>query len=338
MQENIQLKDYTTMRIGGPARYLATANTKEELVSLVQQAGDIPVLVLGQGSNVIVSDNGFNGLVILNRIKGFDIYDQNPSSTKIKIGAGENWDSIVQRTVESGLSGIECLSAIPGYCGAAPVQNIGAYGQEIADTLIELEAFDTQTKQFVNFSNTDCDFTYRRSIFNDPKNKGRYIITSISLELRKTIMEPPFYNSLQQYLDKNQITDFSPMNLRNAVIAIRATKLPDPATIPNTGSFFRNPMIENWLAKNMKDEYPDVQIFPMSDNLSKIAAGWLVEHSGIKGLEMEGFKVFENNALVITNQGNGTYQGLAKIREYIINTVRDKFRIELEQEPEEVGV
>ncbi len=338
MQENIQLKDYTTMKIGGPARYLATANTKEELVSLVQQAGDMPVLTLGQGSNVIVSDNGFNGLVILNRIKGYEIYDQDPSSTKIKIGAGENWDTVVQRTAESGLSGIECLSAIPGCCGAAPVQNIGAYGQEIADTLIELEAFDTQTKQFVNFSNTDCDFTYRKSIFNDPKNKGRYIITSINLELRKTIMEPPFYASLQQYLDKNQITDYSPINLRSAVIAIRATKLPDPTAIPNTGSFFRNPMIENWLAENMRKEYPDVQIFPMSDNLSKIAAGWLVENSGIKGLEMEGFKVYDNNALVITNQGNGTYQGLIRLREHIINTVRDKFRIELEQEPEEVGI
>lgn len=338
MQENIPLKHYTTMKIGGPARYLATANTKEELVTLVQQAGDTPILVLGQGSNVIVNDNGFNGLVILNRIKGYEVYDQDPSSTKIKIGAGENWDSVVQRTTESGLSGIECLSAIPGCCGAAPVQNIGAYGQEIADTLIELEAFDTQTKQFVNFSNTDCDFTYRRSIFNDPKNKGRYIITSISLELRKTIMEPPFYASLQQYLDKNQVTDYSPPSLRIAVIAIRMTKLPDPVVIPNTGSFFRNPMVENWLADNLKRENPDLQVFPMGDNLSKISAGWLVENAGIKGLEMEGFKVFEKNALVITNQGSGTYQGLVKLRQYITDAVRDKFRIELEQEPEEVGI
>lgn len=338
MQENIQLKDYTTMRIGGPARYMATANTKEDLVNLVQQAGDTPILVLGQGSNVIVSDAGFSGLVILNRIKGFEIYDQDPSSTKIKIGAGELWDSAVQRTVENGLSGIECLSAIPGYCGAAPVQNIGAYGQEIADTLIELEAFDTQTKQFVNFSNTDCDFTYRKSIFNKPDNKGRYIITSINLELQKTVMEPPFYSSLQQYLDKNQINEYSPSSLRDAVVAIRSTKLPDPSITPNTGSFFRNPIIEKWQADNLKKENPDLHIFPMGDNLSKVAAGWLVENSVIKGLEMEGFKVYENNALVITNTGSGTYQGLVKIREHIVDTVRDKFRIDLEQEPEEVGV
>ncbi len=338
MQENIQLKDYTTMKIGGPARYLAIANTKEELVRLIDWAGDMPILTLGQGSNVIVGDNGFNGLAILNRIKGFEIYDQDLSSTKIKVGAGENWDTVVQRTAESELSGIECLSAIPGYCGAAPVQNIGAYGQEIADTLIEVEAYDLQTKQFATFTNSDCDFTYRKSVFNSGSGKGRYIITSISLQLAKTILQPPFYSSLQQYLDTHQITDCSPYNLRNAIIAIRAVKLPDPKTTPNTGSFFKNPIIENWQAEQLKTEYPDVKIFPMGDNLSKIAAGWLVENSGVKDLEMDGFKLFENNALVITNQGTGTYQGLVHIREYIINAVRDKFRIKLEQEPEEVGI
>lgn len=338
MQENIPLKDYTTMKIGGPARYLATAHTREELVQLVAQAGETPLLVLGQGSNVIVSDQGFAGLVILNRITGFEIYDQDPSATKIKVGAGENWDSVVQRATENGLSGIECLSAIPGYCGAAPVQNIGAYGQEIADTLIELEAYDLKNKQFVTFSNADCDFTYRKSIFNSGSEKGRYIITSLSLQLEKTIMQPPFYSSLQQYLDTHQITDYSPYNLRGAVIAIRAVKLPDPKTTPNTGSFFKNPIIENWQAEQLRSEYPDVKIFPMGDNLSKIAAGWLVENSGVKGLEMDGFKLFETNALVITNQGTGTYQGLVHIRENIISAVRDKFRIKLEQEPEEVGV
>lgn len=338
MQENIPLKDYTTMKIGGPARYMATANSREELVSLVQRAGEMPILVLGQGSNLIVREGGFAGLVILNRIMGFEIYDQDPSATKIKIGSGEVWDSVVQRSTENGLSGIECLSAIPGCTGAAPVQNIGAYGQEIADTLIEVEAYDIQTKQFATFSNSDCDFTYRRSVFNSGPQKGRYIITSVSLQLQKTIMQPPFYSSLQAYLDKNQITDYSPYNLRNAVVAVRASKLPDPKVMPNTGSFFRNPIIENWQASRLKDEYPDVKIFPMGDNLSKISAGWLVENTGIKDLEIEGFKVYDNNALVITNTGSGTYPGLTAIRDYIIGAVRDKFRIMLEQEPEEVGV
>ncbi len=338
MQENIPLKDYTTMKLGGPARYMVTANTKDELVNLVQQAGDMPILVLGEGSNIIVGDKGFNGLVILNRIKGFEIYDQDPAATKIKIGSGEQWDSVVQRAVENGLSGIECLSSIPGYTGVAPVQNIGAYGQEIADTLIELEAFDLKTKQFVTFSNGDCDFTYRKSTFNSGSNKGRYIITSVSLQLQKTIMQPPFYGSLQTYLNKHQITDFNPFNLRSAVVAIRSNRLPDPQLIPNSGSFFKNPVIENWQADRFKNEYPDVKIFPMGDNLSKIAAGWLIDNCDIKGLEMDGFKVYENNALVITNQGNGTYPGLVKIKEHIVNAVRDKFRIVLEQEPEEIGI
>lgn len=338
MQQNILLKDYTTMKLGGPAKYMATASTKEELVSLVQQAGDMPILVLGQGSNIIVGDKGFNGLVILNRIAGYETLEENPALVKIRIGAGENWDSVVSRTAENGLSGIECLSAIPGFVGAAPVQNIGAYGQEIADSLVELEAYDLQTKVFVNFSNSDCDFTYRKSTFNSDQNKRRYIIVSITLELRKTILEQPFYSSLQQYLDKNQITDYSPYNIRQAVIAIRSTKLPDPSVIPNTGSFFKNPIVERWQAEGLQREHPELKIFPMDDNFSKIAAGWLVEFAGMKGLEMGGFKVYDKNALVITNTGAGDYQGLVAIRDRIQDAVRDTFRINLEQEPEEVGV
>ena len=338
MQQNIPLKDYTTMRLGGPAKYMATAETKEELVALVEQAGTLPILVLGQGSNVIVSDKGFDGLVILNRITGYEVFDENPATTKIKVGAGENWDSVVARTTEMGLSGIECLSAIPGFCGAAPVQNIGAYGQEIADTLLELEAYDLRTKTFVTFSNSDCDFTYRRSIFNSEANKRRYIITSLVLELQKTILEPPFYSSLQIYLDKNQITDYNPYNLREAVRTIRATKLPDPTIIPNTGSFFKNPIVEKWQAENLQKEYPDIKVFPMDENFSKLAAGWLVENAIMKDLEMDGFKVYEKNALVITNTGSGTYEGLVNIKNHITEAVRDSFRITLEQEPEEVGI
>lgn len=338
MQENIPLKDYTTMRLGGPAAHLTTATTKEELVSLIDSAGNIPILILGQGSNLIVGDKGFGGLVILNRIMGFEIYDQNPTTAKVKVGAGEVWDSVVQQTTENGLSGIECLSAIPGCAGAAPVQNIGAYGQEIADTLLEVETYDTQTKTFVNLSNVDCDFTYRKSMFNAGTSKGRYVVVGLILELSKKPLEPPFYSNLQAYLDQNKITDYSPHNLRQAVSAIRAIRLPDPKIVPNTGSFFKNPIIEKWQAENLRKEYPDVKVFPMGDNLCKISAGWLVEQADIKGFEMEGFKVYEKNALVIVNNGAKSYQGLENLRDHIIGVVRDKFRITLEQEPEEVGV
>lgn len=337
MQQNVLLKDYTTLRLGGPAQFLATANTTVELEQLVSQAST-PIMILGQGSNIVVNDQGFAGLVILNRIKGYEVIEQDPACAKVKIGAGEIWDDVVAKSVEAGLSGIECLSAIPGYTGAAPVQNIGAYGQEIADTLIELEAYDTKARQYVTLSNADCNFTYRKSIFNSGSEKGRYIITSITLELKKTILEPPFYSSLQQYLDSHQITDYNPYNLRAAVIAIRSVKLPDPKTLPNVGSFFRNPLVEKWQAEQLQSQFPDVKIFPMNESMSKVAAGWLIEQSGLKGLEMEGFKVYPENALVIINTGNGTYEGLERIKQYIIDTVRDKFRIILEQEPEEVGV
>lgn len=338
MQENIPLKDYTTMRLGGPAAHLATATTKEELVSLINSAGGAPILILGQGSNLIVGDKGFDGLVILNRIMGFEIQDQNLVTVKVLVGSGEVWDEVVRRTTENGLSGIECLSAIPGCAGAAPVQNIGAYGQEIADTLLEVEAYDIQTKTFVKFSNSDCDFTYRKSIFNSSPSKGRYVVVGLTLELAKRILEPPFYGSLQVYLEQNQITDYSPYNLRQAVSSIRAVKLPDPKIVPNTGSFFKNPIIEKWQAEKLQDEYSDVKVFPMGGNLCKIAAGWLVEQAGIKGLEMEGFKVYDKNALVIINNGAVSCQGLENLRDYIVGVVRDKFHITLEQEPEEVGI
>lgn len=327
------------MRLGGPARILTTASSKDELLSFMLQATEqaLPILVLGEGSNIIVGDQGFPGMVILNRILGFETVSEDDQTITLKIGAGENWDSVVGRTVDMKLSGIENLSAIPGCSGAAPIQNIGAYGQEIADTLVELEAYDLLHKKFVVLKNADCDFAYRHSIFNSTARR-RYVVTSITLQLARGSLSPPFYDSLQRYLDQHNITDYSPQSLRTAVAAIRAVRLPDPKVLPSCGSFFKNPLVEKWQADSLRDNYDNPPLFDMGDNLYKVSAGWLIEEAGLKGYASDGMKVYDKNALILVNESATSYKQLAAVREHIIETVRDMFRINLSQEPEEVGV
>lgn len=334
---NIPLKNYTTMKLGGNARFMADAHTPQEAAALFENASkqSLPTFILGGGSNVVVHDEGFNGLIIRMQIPGFEILEDVVNSTTIKIGAGEQWDSVVERTVEMNLSGIETMSAIPGTAGAAPVQNVGAYGQEIADTLQSLEAYDTQTKQFVVLTNQDCGFSYRNSIFRS-EAKGRYIITSITLKLLKSPLQPPFYDSLQKYIDDNHISFFTPQTIRDAVIAIRADKLPDPNKLPNSGSFFKNAIVEGWVVEEIRRNYPDLKTFDMSDGQYKIPTGWLIEKAGLKGQLLHGMRVHDKNALVLINESATSYADLAAAREQIIIAVRDKFRVEIQQEPLEI--
>lgn len=335
IQTNIALKDYLTMRLGGPARFLTTVTTADELASVIERAQktQLAFFVMGGGSNIIASDAGFDGLVILNRIKGFEILNKSEGSTTIKIGAGENWDDTVAKTVAMGLSGIEAMSAIPGTVGATPVQNVGAYGQEIADSLVELEAYDEVTNQLVVLRNQDCDFSYRSSIFKNPKSR-HHVITNITLKLGQTLPKPPFYSSLQEYLDSHKITYFTPAVIRDAVIAIRADKLPDPSIYPNTGSFFRNPIVDSWQYESLLKDYPDMPSYPMDDKHVKVPAGWLIEHVGLKGYASHGLRTFATNALVIVNVSAQSSADLDAIKEEIRGKVRDTFRIFLEQEPE----
>lgn len=280
-------------------------------------------------------DEGFDGLVLRNRIPGFEVVADSPTDTTIKIGAGEDWDSVVARTVDMNLSGIECLSAIPGTAGAAPVQNIGAYGQEVAETLVLLEAYDRQSGQIVTITNEQCGFSYRHSIFRG-EHAGRYIITTITLRLFKAAPQPPFYKAVQEYLDTNNITIYTPKVLREAVTAIRADKLPDPKERPNNGSFFKNAVIEDWQLGDLRGEYPDIPTYDMPDGRFKVPTGWLIEQAGLKGQLLHGMRVHDKNALVLINESATGYADLAAARDEIIGAVRDKFRIQIEQEPLEM--
>lgn len=332
-QYNIPLSQLTTMRLGGPVQSVVTVDTADELAEIINQLGDTPFFVLGGGSNVIAHDEGFAGVIILNRILGFEIISDDTEHTTIRIGAGENWDSVVDRLVTMGLSGCEAMSAIPGTAGATPVQNVGAYGQEIADTLVELEAYDTTKNNFVTLKKEDCRFTYRNSIFKDPASR-HHIITSIVLRLNKAPMQPPFYASLQKYLQEHGSVDYSPRSIREAVTAIRAVKLPDPRTIANTGSFFKNPIVDSITAHQIIKLWPELPHFPAPDGMIKLAAGWLIEQADLKGYAAHGFKTYENNALVVVNESAHSYAELQAFKNEIIDRVLEKFGVTLEQEPE----
>lgn len=337
IQTNIQLSTLTTMRIGGVANYVADVSTPEELQQVYQNAKKMkqPVFILGSGSNVICHDEGFTGVVIHIKISGMETIGEDKDTVTIKAGGGEIWDKLVEFSVQKGLSGIESLSGIPGTVGAAPVQNIGAYGQELSDTMVSLEAYDTQEDKFVTLESQDCGFSYRNSIFRDG-SKGRYAIVSITLRLFRIQPKPPFYDSLQKRFDELGVTEYTSQLVRDNVLAIRSNKLPDPAKLPNSGSFFKNAIVEKWKVDDLRKEYPDMPTFPVDENRLKIPAGWLIETSELKGQVLHGIKVHDGNAVVLINESASGYADLSAAREEIISTVRDKFQIMLEQEPLEL--
>ena len=335
---NISLKQYTTMKLGGEARYMATADSASDVVSLYRNARkeNLPIFVLGGGSNVITHDEVFEGIVLLNKIKGFEIISETDETTDVKIGAGEVWDEVVEKAIGLGLQGVEAMSGIPGTAGAAPVQNVGAYGQEIADTLISLEAYDSKTDTIVTISANECDFSYRNSIFRD-KEKGRYCILNITLQLNKAEPKPPYYASLQKYIDENDIREVNLSVIRVAVLNIRSEKLPDPAELPSAGSFFKNALVEKWKLEELQKEYSDIPNYAMSDGRYKIPTGWLIDKAGLRGYRSHGMRVYEKNALVLVNDSATGYDDLAAIREEIVQIIFDKFGIKIEQEPLELS-
>ena len=335
---NISLKQYTTMKLGGETRYMATADSASDVVSLYRNARkeNLPIFVLGGGSNVITHDEVFEGIVLLNKIKGFEVISETDETTDVKIGAGEVWDEVVEKAIELGLQGVEAMSGIPGTAGAAPVQNVGAYGQEIADTLISLEAYDSKTDTIVTISADECDFSYRNSIFRD-KEKGRYCILNITLRLNKAEPKPPYYASLQKYIDENDIREVNLSVIRVAVLNIRSEKLPDPAELPSAGSFFKNALVEKWKLEELQKEYSDIPNYAMSDGRYKIPTGWLIDKAGLRGYRSHGMRVYEKNALVLVNDSATGYDDLAAIREEIVQIVFDKFGIKIEQEPLELS-
>lgn len=337
IQDNVPLQAFSTMRLGGRAAYLSEVNDRFEIPQLLAWAKErnLPVLMVGDGSNIVWRDEGFNGLVLVNRIMRFEVYQEDETISYLTVGGGENWDSVVERSVGMGLNGIAELSLIPGTAGATPVQNVGAYGREIKDVLATVEAYDTQTDQFVTIPASGCDLTYRSSRFKTT-DKGRYLITAITIMLRKDAPQPPFYEVLQTYFNEHGITQPTAANIRDAVVEIRSAKLPDPKLVANNGSFFANPIITDDRLYELRQSYPAIKAWPTDDNRAKISAAWLIEQAGFKDIHDDetGMSTWSKQPLVLVNEHAKSTADLLNFKKKITDAVHTKFNIQLEQEPE----
>jgi UDP-N-acetylmuramate dehydrogenase len=340
IRQQVSLKDYSTMRLGGTAAYLVDVHDRYELQQAIAWAEEngVPLMMIGGGSNIIWRDEGFAGLVIVNKIMRYEEQQEDDENFYITVGAGENWDEVVARTTAKGLTGIEALSLIPGTAGATPVQNVGAYGQEIAQTLVSIEAYDMQLKNMVTIPSFECNFGYRTSRFKTGGDRGRFFITAITLHLLHKNPQPPFYAALQGYFDEHDIHDYTPEAVRQAVIAIRQAKLPDPATVANNGSFFANPivpegMLTQWRADGDYDTIPN---WPAGDGMVKVPAAWLLEQTGFKDFHdaETGMGTWPVQPLVLVNESAASTAQLLAFRQKILDAVEQKFDVKLQQEPE----
>ena len=322
------------MRLGGPARYVLEIENPADIPDAYGFAATyhLPTFVLGYGANTLGHDEGFNGVIIINRIKGIK-EEKVENDTKLTIMGGEYWDNVVAYACERGLTGIEALSKIPGLAGAAPVQNIGAYGQKIADTLESIEVYDTARGTFRTLTHADLNFSYRKSILNTTE-KNRYFVISITLVLKKGQMSRPFYNSVERYISDHNLTDFSPQGIRDIVSTIRADKLPDPLDKASSGSFFKNIYLTDTEAETAEAKgYP---VYRGKDG-NKINSGWLIQHAGFSGQLLNGIRVSDKASLVLINESAKSYNDLAKARDEIVGKVYDKYGYWLEQEPVEIA-
>lgn len=340
IRKKVEIASLTTLKIGGPAKYFAQVSTQEELeeVVLFARSSKLPLIVLGGGSNVLVSDKGIDGLVLRLVNKGFTA-KQEGDEILLEVGAGNSWDSVVKRAVARGWQGIECLSFIPGSCGAAPVQNIGAYGQEIADVLVSLDTYDVNKGGLLTMDKKECRFGYRTSFFKK-SNPGRFIILRMTLRLR--VGQPPqiVYESLSRFLNDQGIKKPSLRQGREAVIALRKIKLEDPVEVPNAGSFFKNPIVSRKKFADLERGYSGISSFPVSGKPDKVklSAGWLIEACGWKG-KMRGPVGFsQKHANILINPGaKGKASDVVELVKEVLTSVKTRFGFLLEPEVRFLG-
>ncbi len=301
-----------------------------ELQECIQQFADEDKWVLGGGSNVVITQN-IQPLLLINRIQGHSIISENDAEVVVEFGGGESWHQTVMFTVEKGWGGLENLSLIPGTVGAAPIQNIGAYGAELKDTFVQLLAIDLESGEPKIFKHDDCKFGYRESIFKH-EAKGKYFIVSVQFRLSKLPEIKTQYGDIQQTLNDWGITNPGVADVSKAVIHIRQSKLPDPAKIGNSGSFFKNPVIDKSLFDALSSQYPTIKSFDAGPGKVKVPAGWLIETAGWKGYRNQNYGVHEKQALVLVNYGGATGEEIIQLAHEIQADVLHKFQIPLEME------
>ena len=329
IQTNKNLKEYNTFGISVMAEMFAVFSSIEELKQILSFRNNKKLLVLGGGSNLLLTKD-FDGLVIKNEIKRFEVIEETASEVIVESGAGENWHEFVLNCIDKGFGGIENLSLIPGSVGASPMQNIGAYGVEIKDVFESLSAYHIASGEIHYFDKTKCEFGYRESIFKN-KVKGEYIILTVTFRLTKNPTINSSYGAINEQLKVMGIENPTIQELSAAVIAIRQSKLPDPKIIGNAGSFFKNPTVEIALLEQIQKNYPDIPNYPAL-NGRKLAAGWLIEKAGWKGRTLGNYGVHKLQALVLVNYGNCTGQEIFDLSSQIIQDVFEKFGVLLERE------
>lgn len=334
-KENFSLRKYNTFGIDVSAKYFLEANSVSDIQNFLNDKssplikGDRGLLVLGGGSNILFTKN-FDGVILKNNLKGIELIKEDSEHYYVKAGGGEVWHEFVLHCIKNNYAGVENLSLIPGCVGAAPIQNIGAYGVEQKEIFHELEAMDIHENKKIIFKNSDCQFSYRDSIFKR-KAKGKFIITSVTFKLFKKPKLNTSYGAINRELEKIGVTEISISAISHAVCNIRRSKLPDPAVIGNAGSFFKNPIVSNAQYESLKKEFPAIIAYKDKAGM-KLAAGWLVEQAGWKGKQFDSYGVHKDQALVLVNYGNAKGNEIYELSEKVLQSVKEKFDVELERE------
>lgn len=331
IEENKSLKEYNTFHIDCKARYFVSISTIEELKEVLANKKFENRFLLGGGSNMLLTGD-IDALVIHLNLKGITILSEDQQKVNIEVMAGENWHQFVMFCISNNYGGVENLSLIPGNVGTAPIQNIGAYGVELKDTFVKCNALEIDTQRERVFTKTDCNFGYRNSVFKNDL-KGKYIITSVVFELTKTNhKKSTSYGAIQDKLAEKNIFDPTIKDISDAVISIRESKLPDPAKLGNSGSFFKNPVIDSETFREFRVKFPEAPFYEVSASQFKIPAGWLIEQAGFKGKQFGDAGVHKNQALVLVNYGDASGQEIWELAILIQKKIKEMFGIYIEPE------
>jgi UDP-N-acetylmuramate dehydrogenase len=331
--ENVDLQSFNTFGIKVSASRFVTIKSEDEAKELFQSSffRDSKRLILGGGSNVLFIKQ-FDGLVVKVELRGIDVVNENEDTVIVRVGAGENWHQFVLHCVEKNWGGVENLSLIPGTVGAAPIQNIGAYGVEIKNVIHSVGAIEIETGKAKTFTNAECNFGYRDSIFKE-REKDKYLISSITLILTKRNHRfNTSYGAIEETLVQQGLSHPNVKSISDAVIHIRRSKLPDPQVVGNAGSFFKNPSIDSKLYDSIKKDHPSFPSFPSGNGLVKVPAAWLIEQCGWKGKTFDHIGVHKNQALVLVNYGGGEGKKIWQLALDIQASVKEKFNITLQPE------
>ncbi len=329
IKENISLKAYNTFGIDISAAKFVEVSSLDDLKGVLS-VNSSSILILGGGSNILFTKD-YDGVAIKNNFKGIEVVKEDDDEVFLRVGAGEVWHKFVIDCIDKNYSGIENLSLIPGNVGASPMQNIGAYGVEVKDLITEVEAFDLRDASVKTFSNKECEFGYRSSVFKTSE-KGIYFITAVTFRLNKKANVNTSYGAIETELKQMNISSPTIKDVSNAVINIRSSKLPDPKEIGNSGSFFKNPIVSEEQKNKIITTYPDAPNYVQPNGTFKMAAGWLIERCGWKGRRIGNYGVHEKQALVLVNYGGAKGKDIYNLSEQIITSVNETFGIVLERE------